>query len=74
MSFGTIFTDLPMEASETGDVDTELTASHQVIQGTGRNLLPPPYDNNKISDVKTHELEDIEGQCSRTQKSSLLLA
>ncbi|KAE8449255.1 hypothetical protein EG329_008422 [Mollisiaceae sp. DMI_Dod_QoI] len=46
------------KAIETGDVDAELAASHQVIQGTGRTLLPGPYDNNKFPEVKPMGLED----------------
>jgi hypothetical protein len=46
------------KAIETGDVDAELAASHQVIQGTGRTLLPGPYDNNKFPEVKPMSLEE----------------
>jgi len=45
-------------AIETGDVDAELAASHQVIQGTGRTLLPGPYDNEKFPEVKPKGLEE----------------
>lgn len=41
-----------------GDVNAELAASHQVIQGTGRTLLPGPYDNDKFPEVKTQGLEE----------------
>jgi len=33
-------------------------ASHQVIQGTGRTLLPRPYDNEKFLEVGTEGLEE----------------
>jgi len=46
------------KAIKTGDVDAELAASHQVIQGTGRTLLPAPYDNNKFPEVKPLGLEE----------------
>jgi hypothetical protein len=39
-------------------VDAELAASHQVIQGTGRTLLPGPYDNEKFPEVKPMGLEE----------------
>ena len=50
------------EAIETGDVELELAASHQVIQGTGRTLLPEPYDNEKFPEVKPETLEDSFGR------------
>jgi hypothetical protein len=39
-------------------VDKELAASHQVIQGTGRTLLPKPYDNDKFPDESPQGLEE----------------
>jgi hypothetical protein len=39
-------------------VDAELAASHQVIQGTGRTLVPGPYDNDKFPEVKPKGLEE----------------
>ncbi|KUJ10377.1 NAD(P)-binding protein [Mollisia scopiformis] len=47
------------KAIESGDVDAELAASHQVIQGTGRTLLPGPYDNVKFPEVKPVTLEYV---------------
>jgi hypothetical protein len=47
-----------IKAIETGDVDAELAASHQVIQGTGRTLVPSPYDNDKFPEVNPMGLED----------------
>jgi hypothetical protein len=49
---------LRIEAIETGDVDAELAASHQVIQGTGATLLPKPYDNDRFPEVKPQGLEE----------------
>jgi hypothetical protein len=46
------------KAIETGDVDTELAASHQGIQGTGRTFVPKPYDNDQFPEVKAVELEE----------------
>ncbi|KAF8848372.1 hypothetical protein BDZ45DRAFT_732977 [Acephala macrosclerotiorum] len=46
------------KAIETGDVDAELAASHQVIQGTGRTLLPGPYDNDKVPEAQSLNLEE----------------
>jgi hypothetical protein len=45
------------QAIETGDVDLELACSHQVIQGTGRTLVPLPYDNDKFPDIVPAGLE-----------------
>jgi hypothetical protein len=39
-------------------VDAELEASHQVIQGTGRTLLPEPYDNHKFPEEHPQGLEE----------------
>jgi hypothetical protein len=49
---------LRIKAIETGDEDAELAASHQVIQGTGRTLVPGPYDNNNFLEVKPKGLEE----------------
>jgi len=46
------------KAIETGDIDTELAASHQVIQGTGSTLLPKPYDNDRYPEVQPQGLEE----------------
>ncbi|RDW58601.1 NAD(P)-binding protein-7 [Coleophoma cylindrospora] len=46
------------KAIETGNIDEELAASHQVIQGTGRTLLPGPYDNDKFPEVVPKGLEE----------------
>jgi hypothetical protein len=43
---------------EVGDVDAELVASHQVIQGTGKTLLPEPYGNARFPLVKPLGLEE----------------
>jgi hypothetical protein len=51
-----------LQAIETRDVDAELAASHQVIQGTGRTLLPEPYDNGKFPEVKVETLEETFGR------------
>ena len=51
-------TNLTTKAIETGDVEAELEASHQVIQGTGRTLLPGPYDNDKFPEVTPQGLEE----------------
>ena len=39
-------------------MDAELAASHQVIQGTGRTLVPRPYHNDKFPEVKPKGLEE----------------
>jgi len=46
-------------AKETGDVDLELQASHQLIQGTGRTKVPGPYDNKKWPGVELENLEQV---------------
>jgi hypothetical protein len=46
-----------MKAIESGNIDAELAASHQVIKGTGRTLLPEPYDNARFPEVETETLE-----------------
>lgn len=46
------------KAIEMGDVDAELAASHQVIQGTGRTLVPEPYHNGKFPEVRPQGLEE----------------
>jgi hypothetical protein len=43
---------------EVGDVDAGLAASHQVIQCTGRTLLPEPYGNARFPLVKPLGLEE----------------
>jgi hypothetical protein len=45
------------QAIETGDVDLELACSHQVIQGTGRTLVPLPYGNDKFPEIEPAGLE-----------------
>ncbi|TVY44391.1 Isoflavone reductase-like protein [Lachnellula occidentalis] len=49
--------DKQKKAIEIGDVDLELACSHQVIQGTGRTLVPAPYDNDKFPDIVPTGLE-----------------
>jgi hypothetical protein len=49
---------LEKEGKETGDVELELKASHQLIQGREGTLLPLPADNKRFPQVKTKELED----------------
>lgn len=56
--FRKVYADCRIKAIETGDVDAELAASHQVIQGTGRTLLPGPYDKEKFPEVKPKGLEE----------------
>jgi hypothetical protein len=46
------------KAIETGEVDAELAASHQVIQGTGRTLLTGSYDNDKFPEIHPKGLEE----------------
>jgi len=46
-------------AKEIGDVDLELQASHQLIQGTGRTVVPGPYDNARWPEVKLENLEEV---------------
>lgn len=45
------------KAIEDGDVDKELEASHQVIQGSGRTILPKPYDNWRFPEIKPETIE-----------------
>jgi len=45
------------QAIETGDVDLELACSHQVIQGTGRTLVPLPYDNDRFPEITPASLD-----------------
>jgi len=44
------------KAREIGDVNLELEASHQLIQGTGRTIVPGPYDNDKFPQVVPEDL------------------
>ena len=50
--------DLGIKAIEKGNIDAELAASHQVIQGTEGTLLPKPYDNGRYPEVKPQGLEE----------------
>jgi hypothetical protein len=45
-------------AKETGDVDLELEASHQLVQGREGTLLPLPHDNDRFPEVKLISLEE----------------
>ncbi|OCL14880.1 NAD(P)-binding protein [Glonium stellatum] len=45
-------------AKEIGDVDLELEASHQLIQGREGTLLPQPWDNGRFPNVKPKGLEE----------------
>lgn len=47
-----------LKAIEAGNVNAELAASHQVVQGTGGTLLPAPYDNDRFPEVTTQGLEE----------------
>lgn len=46
-------------AKEIGDVDLELEASHQLIQGREGTLLPQPWDNGRFPSVKPKGLEEV---------------
>jgi hypothetical protein len=45
------------KAIEDGDIDKELEASHQVIQGSERTILPKPHDNWKFPEIKPETIE-----------------
>ncbi|KAG0645843.1 hypothetical protein D0Z07_7941 [Hyphodiscus hymeniophilus] len=61
------------KAIETGNVDAELAASHQVIQGTGRTLLPGPYDNERFPEVEPQGLEETwTAMLENTEKFAIL--
>jgi hypothetical protein len=45
-------------AKETGDVDLELEASHQLVQGGEGTLLPLPHDNDRFPEIKLISLEE----------------
>lgn len=47
------------QAKATGDVELELEASHQLIQGREGTLLPEPYDNVKFPLVTPAALEEV---------------
>jgi hypothetical protein len=54
-------------------VDAELAASHQVIQGTGRTLLPKPYDNEKFPEENPQGLEEtLRAMFENTERFPLL--
>jgi hypothetical protein len=40
-----------------GNVDDELKYSHQVTKGTGRTLVPKPWDNERFLHVQPRNLE-----------------
>ncbi|KAL7921168.1 hypothetical protein ACQKWADRAFT_327952 [Trichoderma austrokoningii] len=42
-----------------GDVDLELEASHQLIQGRGGTLLPEPYDNDLFPNVHPESVHSV---------------
>jgi len=46
------------KAKETGDVELELEASHELVQGREGTLLPLPKDNDKFPWVKIKSLEE----------------
>jgi hypothetical protein len=46
------------KGKETGDIELELKASHQLIQGREGTLLPGPFDNEKFPAVKPKGLEE----------------
>jgi hypothetical protein len=50
--------ELEQKGKETGDVELELKASHQLVQGREGTLLPLPADNAKFPDVKPKGLEE----------------
>jgi hypothetical protein len=45
------------KAIEDGNIDRELEASHQVIQGSGRTILPKPHDHWRFPEIKPEGLE-----------------
>jgi hypothetical protein len=49
--------ELEKVGKETGDVELELKASHQLVQGREGTLLPLPADNTKFPQVKPKGLE-----------------
>jgi hypothetical protein len=51
--------DKEKKAKELGDVDLELEASHQLIQGRDGTLLPPPADNDRFPEVHPRGLEEV---------------
>lgn len=61
------------KAKELGDVEMELEASHQLIQGRQGTLLPLPFDNSRFPDIR---LESVNSALQRlfadpTKKSFL---
>ena len=46
-------------AKAAGDVELELEASHQLIQGREGTLLPAPYDNERYPDIKPAPVEVV---------------
>jgi hypothetical protein len=49
--------ELEKRGKETGDIELELKASHQLVQGREGTLLPLPADNAKFPQVKPNDLE-----------------
>jgi hypothetical protein len=49
---------LEKKGKDTGDVELELKASHQLVQGREGTLLPLPADNDKFPQVKPTGLEE----------------
>jgi hypothetical protein len=46
------------KAVELGDVEMELEASHQLIQGSGGTLLKEPFDNERYPNVHPRGFEE----------------
>ncbi|KAM0524465.1 hypothetical protein ACHAPE_000559 [Trichoderma viride] len=46
-------------AKELGDVDLELEASHQLIQGRGGTLLPEPFDNDLFPNIHPESVHSV---------------
>ncbi|UKZ85196.1 uncharacterized protein TrAFT101_001064 [Trichoderma asperellum] len=46
-------------AKAVGDVDLELEASHQLIQGRGGTLLPEPFNNNLFPNIHPESVHSI---------------
>ena len=58
------------EAKKAGNVDAELSASHKLIQGRERTLVPQPWDNERFPEIQARGVEEVLKEAFQSERLS----